>query len=149
MNSIIKLTNGETIIAEIVHQDDTTTSILEPLALEIGEGESGKPMMVAMTWIPLTKKVNMVNLNTNHVVAVADVDEDIDKYYIKSLAIFKQDLDKLREILKDEAGVEDLEEITKRVMSAETEFNLDDEEVNDPWTEKFGQPVELSANTVH
>ena len=149
MNSIIKLTNGETIIAEIVHQDDTTTSILEPLALEIGEGESGKPMMVAMTWIPLTKKINMVNLNTNHVVAVADVDEDIDKYYIKSLAILKQDLDKLRKILKDEAGVEDLEEFTERVMSAETEFNLDDEEVNNPWMEKFGQPVELSANTVH
>jgi|DEB0MinimDraft_10_1074344.scaffolds.fasta_scaffold14582_3 transcriptional regulator of heat shock response len=149
MNSIIKLTNGETIVAEIVHQDETTTSILEPIALEIGESESGKPMMVAMTWIPLTKKVNMVNLNTNHVVAVADVDEDIDRYYIKSLAILKQDLDKLREILKDEAGVEDLEEIAERVRSAETEFNLDDEEVTDPWMEKFGQPIELSANTVH
>ena len=149
MNSIIKLTNGETIIAEIVHQDDTTTSVLEPLALEIAEGESGKPMMVAMTWVPLTKKVNMVNLNTNHVVAIADADEDMDKYYIKSLAILKQDLDKLREILKEEASEEDLEEISERVMSAETEFNLDDEEVNDPWMDKFGQPVELSANTVH
>lgn len=149
MNSIIKLTNGETIVAEIVHEDDTTTSVLEPLALEIGEGETGKPMMVAMTWIPLTKKVNMVNINTNHVVAIADVDEDIDAYYVKSLAILKGDVDKLREIMREEAGVKDLEEIVDRVQSAETEFNLDDEEVNDPWMDKFGQPVELSANTVH
>lgn len=148
MNSIIKLTNGETIVAEIVHEDDTTTSVLEPLALEIGEGETGKPMMVAMTWIPLTKKVNMVNINTNHVVAIADVDEDIDAYYVKSLAILKGDVKKLREIMREEAGVEDLEEIVDRVQSAETEFNLD-EEVNNPWMEKFGQPVELSANTVH
>jgi len=149
MNSIIKLTNGETIIAEIVHQDDTTTSVLEPLALEIGEGETGKPMMVAMTWVPLTKRVNMVNLRSSHVVAIADADEDIDNYYIKSLAILKGDADKLREILKEEAGVEELDEIVERVKSAETEFNLDDEEMDDPWMEKFGQPVQLSANTVH
>lgn len=150
MNSIIKLTNGETIIAEIVHEDEKTTSVLEPLALEIGEGETGKPMMVAMTWIPLTKTTNLVNLNTKHVVAIADVDEEIDAYYIKSLAILKGDVKKLREILRDEADVEDLEEITERIRSAETEFNLD-EELNDPWMDKFGQPLELkpSANTVH
>ena len=149
MNSIIKLTNGETIIAEIVHQDDNTTSVLEPLALEIGEGASGKPIMVAMTWIPLTKKINMVNLKSSHVVAVADADEDIDAYYVKSLAILKGDTEKLREILREEAGVEELDEIVERVKSSETEFNLDNEEVNDPWMEKFGQPLELSANTVH
>lgn len=149
MNSIIKLTNGETIIAEIAHQDETTTSVLEPLALEIGEGETGKPMMVAMTWIPLTKKINMVNLNTNHVVAVADTDEDMDAYYIKSLAILKGDVDKLREIMMNEASEEELDEISERVRSAETEFDLDDEEINDPWMDKFGQPVEISANTVH
>lgn len=150
MNSIIKLTNGETIIAEIVHEDDKVTSVLEPLALEIGEGETGKPMMVAMTWIPLTKSINMVNLNTNHVVAVADVDEEIDAYYVKSLAILKGDVEKLREIMREEAGVEDLEEIAERVRSAETEFNLD-EEIDDPWMDKFGQPIESkpSANTVH
>jgi ATP-dependent helicase YprA (DUF1998 family) len=148
MNSIIKLTNGETIIAEIVHQDESTTSILEPLALEIGEGETGKPMMVAMTWIPLTKKINMVNLKSAHVVAVAEADEDIDAYYVKSLAILKGDVEKLREILREEATEEELEEISERVASAETEFNLDSE-IEDLWMEKFGQPVELSANTVH
>tara|TARA_R110000772_G_scaffold7228_9_gene24783 strand:+ start:1522 stop:1974 length:453 start_codon:yes stop_codon:yes gene_type:complete len=150
MNSIIKLTNGETIVGEIVHQDETTTSILEPLALEIGEGETGKPMMVAMTWVPLTKKINMVNLNTNHVVAMADVDEDIDKYYIKSLAVIRGDLEKLREIMKEEASEEELESISERILSGETEFDLlEDEKVFDPWMEKFGQPIELSANTVH
>lgn len=144
MNSIIKLTNGETIIAEIVHQDENTTSVLEPLALEIGEGETGRPMMVALTWIPLTKSINMVNLKSNHVVAVADCDEEMDAYYIKSLAVLKGDTDKLREILKEEAGVEDLEEIHERVSAQE----LSD---SDPWMDKFGKPLENepSANTVH
>jgi len=138
MNSIIKLTSGETIIAEIIHEDETITSVLEPIALEIGEAESGKPMMVALSWVPLVKKVNMINLKTNHVVAKADVDEDIDAYYKKSLAILKGDVDKLREILEEEADVDTLEAIST------------DEELDDPWMNKFGQPLEIkSANTVH
>lgn len=143
MNSIIKLTNGETIIAEIVHRDEKTTSVLEPLALEIAESESGKPMMVALTWVPLTKKINMVNLNTAHVVAVSECDKEISLYYEKSLAVLKGDVDKLREILKEETGVESFEEVQNRLnVLAEEE---------DPWMDKFGQPIENepSANTVH
>jgi len=143
MNSIIKLTNGETIIGEIIHSDDNTTSVLEPLALEIGESQSGKPMMVAMTWVPLTKKVNMVNLNTTHVVAVADVDDDIDAYYEKSLAILKNDIDKIKEILQRDADIDNLEEIEERL-------EYEDEDQEDTWMNKFGKPLEIkSANTVH
>lgn len=90
MNSIIKLTNGETIIAEIVHQDDKTTSVLEPLQLIIEEStDNGRPIMLALNWIPLTKKINLVELKTNHVVAIAQCDEEIDRYYIRSLSVLK------------------------------------------------------------
>lgn len=131
MNNIIKLTNGETIIAEIMHQDDEIVSVLDPLALEIAESESGRPMMVALTWIPLTKQVNMVNIKTQHVVALSECDEEISSYYEKSLAILKGDTDKLQEIMMNEEEFEEREE-------------------HDPWIDKFGQPVEInSANTVH
>jgi len=123
MNSIIKLTNGETIIAEIVHQDETITSVLEPLLLDIGESESGRPMMVAMTWIPLTKSINMVNLSTSHVIAIADVDEDINAYYIRSLAM-----------LKENRQLDDQDEVLDEYM----------DEVNSGILEQ-----KISANTVH
>lgn len=133
MNSIIKLSNGETIIAEIVHQDDKTTSVLEPLQLIIEESEeTGRPVMIALNWVPLTKKINMVELKTNHVVAVADCDEEVEKYYIKSLAILKGDRDKLREILAQE----------------KEELDYDDEEdESDPWIDKFSKPLESSNTT--
>jgi hypothetical protein len=143
MNCIIKLTNGETIIAEVVNEDEQYISVLEPLALEIAESETGKPMMVALTWVPLTKKVNMVNLKTPHIVAISECDEDMDKYYKKSLAVLKGDVETLREILAEEATEEDLEKIRERVVN--------DKEEDDPWMEKFGTPIEVnhSANTVH
>jgi hypothetical protein len=133
MNSIIKLSNGETIIAEIVHQDDKTTSVLEPLQLIIEESEeTGRPVMIALNWVPLTKKINMVELKTNHVVAVADCDEEVENYYIKSLAILKGDRDKLREILAQE----------------KEELDYDDEEdESDPWIDKFSKPLESSNTT--
>jgi len=136
MNNIIKLTNGETIIAEVVHQDEDITSILEPLQLIIEESEkTGRPVMVALSWIPLTKKVNMVNLKTQHVVAVAECDEEINKYYIRSLAVMKGDHEKLKQLLAEEKEIHDWD---------------DDEEEYDPWVEKFGKPLESSnsANTM-
>jgi len=93
MNSIIKLTNGETIVAEIAHQDDNITSVLEPLALDVGESESGRPMLLAMTWIPLTKKVNLIHLKTEHVIAIAECDESISRYYERSLSVLKGEIE--------------------------------------------------------
>lgn len=136
MNNIIKLTNGETIIAEVVHQDENITSILEPLQLIIEESErTGRPVMVALSWIPLTKKVNMVNLKTQHVVAVAECDEEIDKYYIRSLAVMKGDHEKLKQLLAEEKEIHDWD---------------DEGEDDDPWIKKFGKPLESanSANTM-
>lgn len=89
MYSVLKLINGETIIAEVVHQDTSTTSVLEPLALDVGESDTGRPMLLAMTWIPLTKKVNLINIKTDHVVAVSECDENMTEYYKNSLDVLK------------------------------------------------------------
>ena len=119
MNSIIKLSNGETIVGEIVHQDDKTTSVVEPLALAMEENENGRPMMIAMSWVPLTKKINMVNLNTIHVVAIFECDEYLDKYYQNSLEILRGN-----EIEEGEIDLDELED-------------------------ELAIPLQTSANTVH
>jgi|SRR6056300_1325309 len=149
MNSIIKLTSGETLIAEVVHEDEQHVSILEPMLLEMGESEeTGRPMMVAMSWIPLVKKVNLVNLKTPHVIAVLECDQEISDYYEKSLAIFKGDKKKLREIIEKETGIKNMEEVQGRLK----EFDEGMVDLDDQWMEKFGTPVDVSANsanTVH
>ncbi|MEK9696353.1 MAG: hypothetical protein VW270_11340 [Candidatus Poseidoniales archaeon] len=149
MNSIIKLTSGETLVAEVVHEDERHVSILEPMLLEIGESEeTGQPMLVALSWVPLTKQVNLVNLKTPHVITVIECDDEISDYYEKSLAILKRDKRKLREIIEKETGISDMKEVHRRLKEAdEGMVDLDDQ-----WTEKFGTPSEApvnSANTVH
>ena len=128
--NILKLTNGETIVGEIAHADEKDTAVLEPLQLEVGESETtGNPMLIAMTWVPLMKKTNLVTIKTAHIIAVADVDEDISDYYEKSLAVLKNDMDKLQELVsREEEG--EYEEVAESLQVEKTE-------------------MKLSANTVH
>ena len=138
---IIKLTNGETIIAEVAHSDENITAVIDPLQLDIGENpENGRPMLYALTWVPLSGNTTIVELKTNHVVAISTVDEDMDRYYRKSLAVMKNDFKTLKQIIEEEGEDE------SEVHLAETE-DVDDEE--DMWMKKFGKPTTISANTVH
>jgi len=127
-NRIVKLTRGDTIIGEVVAEDNTHLSIIDPLQLDLAESDDGNLMMMAMHWIPLTKPINVVTIKNEHVVAVADSDESTWKYYQKSLAVFKGDLKKLKALLREEnVEVGDLE--------------MDENVV------RF--PSRLTANTVH
>ena len=138
---IIKLTNGETIIAEVAHSDENITAVIDPLQLDIGENpETGRPMLYALTWVPLSGNTTIVELKTNHVVAISTVDEDMDRYYRKSLAVMKNDFKTLKQIIEEEGEDE------SEVHLAETE-DVDDGE--DMWMKKFGKPTTMSANTVH
>lgn len=138
---IIKLTNGETIIAEVAHSDENITAVIDPLQLDIGENpESGRPMLYALTWVPLSGNSTIVELKTNHVVAISTVDEDMDRYYRKSLAVMKNDFKTLKQIIEEEGDDE------TEVHLAETE---EVEDGTDMWMKKFDKPVAPTANTVH
>jgi hypothetical protein len=88
----------------------------------------------------------MVNLKTSHVIAVAECDDEVSSYYEKSLAIMKHDIRKLQEIMKKETGIDDINEI-KRRLAARYQIDDEDEEF-DQWVEEFGDTT-MTANTVH
>jgi hypothetical protein len=135
--NIIKLSNGETIVGYLIHEDADITSIIDPLALIIDENDKGRPMLLAMTWIPLLKETTQIDLKTTHVVAISECDEDIAKYYLKSLAIMKGDIKKLKELVSDDSN-----------YVVDDDYDDDDDE-EDLWMKKFGKQMIFTANTVH
>jgi hypothetical protein len=137
MHSIIKLTSGETLIAEVVNEDEYHVSVIDPLLLEIGEGDTGNPVMMAMSWIPLLKPVNLVNLKSPHVIAVAECEEEVVLYYKKSLAVLK----------KDDALLREVAEAERALRQEEIELGWEDED-EDSNVIPF-EHVKQSANTVH
>jgi hypothetical protein len=89
MNAIVKLINGESLMAEVAHIDEHTTSLIDPLLLQIDERSGGNPVMIAMTWIPLTKPTTLVHIKNHHVITTCDMDSATEDYYSRSVRILK------------------------------------------------------------
>lgn len=107
MNNIIKLSNGDTIVAEIIHKDSKVVCVMDPLSMEVVV-DDGRHIMVSKSWVPLHKKDNMVTLYAHNIVAIADVDDETDRYYRKSIAYMKGDVEMYEDDLEDEDPLLDL-----------------------------------------
>ena len=51
MISIIKLSNGETLLAEVTHKDSSKMTVLNPLKVDIIQ-HFGGPAMITTFWVP-------------------------------------------------------------------------------------------------
>lgn len=100
MCSIIKLTNGETILAKIISSDDEHLCVNDPIQLKVGTHVSSY-MVTSTMWVPLRSPTTLVALKQNHVVATANVEEDMSVFYRRAVATIKQDEDELQKIVSE------------------------------------------------
>ena len=107
----IKLSNGETIIADVLNMTDKRLTVLNPIEVSIkGVSDDSKASMVAYQWLPLIEDENIIEINMFHIVAVADASIRIKEYYVDVIDQYlypekheeaeQQELDKYRQILK-------------------------------------------------
>lgn len=142
---IIKLTNGDTIMGEVVHEDEDVTTVLEPLSLIVNENEEGRPVMVALTWVPLLKKVNAVHLKTDHVVAMSELEREMTLYYKRSLAQLRGDLEEFEQLMSESTPDDRLHWNDDEVLEEKDEVM---EEYLSEITSEISEQI-ISANTVH
>lgn len=84
MINLLKLTNGEMIIGEVLVQTDTHLSIKDPLEVRITY-MTGVPSIIANFWIPISDKGTVQDIRQQHIIAIADVNDEIESYYVRSL----------------------------------------------------------------
>ena len=86
--SIIKLSSGETVVAEVLSYDDETydLEVLNPLQLSMVEDlETHKMQMFSSSWIPLFGEETTVEIRFIHIIAVSAATDDMIEYYYGSL----------------------------------------------------------------
>ena len=86
--SIIKLSSGETVIADVLSYDDETydLEVNNPLQLTMTEDlQSHKMQMFTSSWIPLFGEDTVVEIIFGHIITVAVATEDMIDYYYSSL----------------------------------------------------------------
>lgn len=84
MINLVKLTNGEMIVGDVIDQTDSHLSIKDPLEVKITY-LTGAPSIIATFWIPISDKGTIQDIRQQHIIAVAEVNEEIESYYIRSL----------------------------------------------------------------
>jgi len=86
--SIIKLSSGETVIADVLSYDEETydLEVNNPLQLTMTEDlQSHKMQMFTSAWIPLFGEDTVVEIIFGHIITVAVATEDMIDYYYSSL----------------------------------------------------------------
>lgn len=77
--SMIKLISGETIMAEIVSENDFDIKINNPIAVMIKMRHA--PVLMSHVWMPFDDFDNFYDIRHEHVVTHKKVDEDMVLYY--------------------------------------------------------------------
>jgi len=77
--SMIKLTSGETILAEIVGQNDYNIQINNPIAVMIKMRHA--PVLMSHVWMPFDDFDNYYDIRHEHVITQKKVDEEMVIYY--------------------------------------------------------------------
>lgn len=143
---MIKLLNGETLLAKVIQNDNEHLCINDPIMIDITPTQGGNAM-TSITWIPLMKPTNLVALKQNHVLTVYDVTDELGLYYRKSVALLKNDPEEIKKV------VEEIRQQQQMLSSiaGDDEEEEDDEEEN--YREKIFNKLKLirtqTSNTVH
>lgn len=87
--SIIKLVNGETLLAEVAHEDDDYLSIIDPISINM-QLRNNTPVMISTIWMPLTKVTNLFHLKQKNIILISEVDTDMEIYYNKCIDTIRE-----------------------------------------------------------
>ena len=82
---LLKLVNGETIMADVIGTRGYNVDVLNPIEIRVEQRSGGKAVMIGVQWLPLVEDENTVSLDTQHIVATMAINEDMREMYYEVL----------------------------------------------------------------
>lgn len=130
--SMIKLISGETILAEVVGQNDYNIEINNPIAVMIKMRHA--PVLMSHVWMPFDDFDNYYDIRHEHVVTHKEVDEDMVLYYNNCIDTIHDNMTSSETFLLSNSN--------------ESEKPVDDQKRLEELIEKLEAQYHYSANTV-
>lgn len=128
--SMIKLISGETILAEVVGQNEYSIEINNPIAVMIKMRHA--PVLMSHVWMPFDDFDNYYDIRHEHVITQKGVDEDMVVYYNNCIDTIHDNMTSSETFL----------------LSNESERPADDDKRLEELIEKLEAQYHYSANTV-
>jgi hypothetical protein len=143
---MIKLLNGETLLAKVIENDNEHLCINDPVMIEITPTQGGNAM-TSISWIPLMKPTNLVALKQSHILTVYDVTDELGLYYRKSVALLKNDPEEIKKVVDE---IRKQQEMLSSIAGDEEEEDEDElEEIREKVFNKLKLIRSQTSNTVH
>jgi len=105
---IIKLTNGETIMTEVLDATDRVVTVLNPLEIKTEQYGKSRANMVAYLWMPMMEKENLMYIHQGHIVAMSHANQDLIDYYESAIERILYPEDALKRELEEQSQFEEL-----------------------------------------
>ena len=124
----LKLTSGDTLLVNILSEEDDILTVCNPLQIQMVNNPYSGPGIMSVMWIPLDFTTdNIIDIRQDHVMAITGATEDLEKFYYSSIQNFfkNAEKDRIDNILKQtREELEELENEHKKelfLLSANTE----------------------------
>jgi len=89
MIHILKLSNGDTIVGDLVSKDEECITLNNPLELQlINNPMSSGSGLMSMYWLPIETEVFHVDIRQQHVIVLSEAPKEIQKFYNNSVSNF-------------------------------------------------------------
>jgi hypothetical protein len=83
---LFKLSSGETIIAELIHDDEEVYMINNALQVRVEAAKSTlASTLLAHQWLPLLQDENILYVNRQHVIATSAPSDEVTEFYIEAI----------------------------------------------------------------
>ena len=83
MIKFLKLTNGETVLADVLGVTERFVTVLNPIEVSIkGVSTAQKASMVGYQWLPLLEDENIIEVSSMHVIALSDASIEVKEFYV-------------------------------------------------------------------
>lgn len=87
--SLIKLTNGETVIANVAPSSKDEVILVDPMKVET-ISRHGRYYSALVFWIPLGEEPLRIPVKKEHVIAITDVTYEMSKEYVHFLTSLRE-----------------------------------------------------------
>lgn len=97
---ILKLTSGETLVTEVIECTDDIITVLNPLEVKTEHIGRSRSNMVALQWLPLIEKENVIYIREQHVIGMTYAGDDMIDYYkraIEQILSTEKTIDRIKE----------------------------------------------------
>jgi hypothetical protein len=130
MIHILKLSNGDTIVGDLVSEDDECLTLNNPLELQLVNNPMTGSGLMSMYWLPIESDTFHVDIRQQHVIVLSKAPEEIQSFYTNSVSNFLRRQQNTHPTLEDVVGlngphrhrkdltVDEQIELTKKKMMA-------------------------------